>query len=66
MKKNNYFQKNHAFSKGGFDVPLIVAHTPRGELAKRMREKETQNNQVQKIHFNVVERGGVTLEQKFR
>ena len=37
----------------------------RGEQAKRMREKEAQNNQGRKIRF-IVEKGGVTLEQKFR
>ena len=65
-QKNKYFQKKHWFSKGGFDVPLFVPHTPRGELARRMKEKEAQNNQGRKIRFKVVEKGGVTLEQKFR
>ena len=38
--------KGRSFSKkGGYDVPLFVAHTPGGELAKRMRIKEAQNEE---------------------
>ena len=51
---------------GGFDVPLFVPHTPRGELAQQMRAKEAENNQVRKIRFKIIEKGGVTLEQKLR
>ena len=47
-------------------MPIFVPHTPRGVLAKAMREKEAQNNQGRKIRFKIVERGGVTLEQKLR
>ena len=50
--------------KEGYYVPLFVPHSMRGEQAKRMREKEAQNNQGRKIRF-IVEKGGVTLEQKF-
>ena len=49
------------FKKGGFDLPLFVPHTPRGELAKRMRKKEGENNQGRKIRFRIVEKGGITL-----
>ena len=58
--------KKFRFRKGGFDVPLFVPHTPRGELAKRMKEKEAQNNQGRSIRFRLVEKGGITLEQKLR
>ena len=47
-------------------MPLFVPHTPRGVLAKAMREKEAQNNQGRKIRFKIVEKGGVTLEQMLR
>ena len=48
------------------DIYNIVPHTPRGVLAKAMRAKEAQNNQGRKIRFKIVEKGGVTLEQKLR
>ena len=31
-----------------------------------MKEKEAQNNQGRKIRFRIVEKGGITLEQKLR
>ena len=65
-QKKKYFQKTSWFRKGGYDVPLFVPHTPRGELAKRMRTVEAQNNQGRKIRFKIVEKGGITLEQKLR
>ena len=65
-QKKKYFKKKTWFKKGGFDVPLFVPHTPRGELAKRMRRKEGENNQGRKIRFRIVEKGGITLEQKLR
>ena len=65
-QKKKYFQKKRWFRKGGFDVPLFVPHTPRGELARRMRMKEAQNNQGRRIRFRIVEKGGITLEQKLR
>ena len=58
--------KRNWFRKGGYDVPLFVPHTPRGILAKTMREKEAQNNQGRRIRFKIVEKGGVTLEQMLR
>ena len=61
-----YFQKKRWFTKGGFQVPLFVPHTPRGELARRMRMKEAQNSQGRRIRFRIVEKGGITLEQKLR
>ena len=65
-QKKKELQKRTWYRKGGFDVPIFVPHTPRGVLAKAMREKEAQNNQGRKIRFKIVERGGVTLEQKLR
>ena len=62
--KNKYFKKKRWYRKGGYDVPLFVPQTPRGELAKRMKEKEAQNNQGRTIRFRIVEKGGITLEQK--
>jgi hypothetical protein len=60
MKKKNWFRK------GDFDVPLFVPHTPGGPLAKMMSQKEAQNNQGRKIRFKIIEKGGVTLDQKLR
>ena len=65
-QKKKHIQRKGWFRKGGFDVPLFVPHTPRGELAKKMRAKEAENNQGRQIRFKIVEKGGVTLEQKLR
>ena len=65
-QKKKYSKKKNWFRKGGFDVPLFVPHTPGGELARRMRLKEAQNNQGRKIRFKIVEKSGITLEQKLR
>ena len=65
-QKNKYFKKKRWYRRGGYDVPLFVPHTPRGELAKKMKEKEAQNNQGRSIRFRIVEKGGITLEQKLR
>ena len=54
------------YCKGGYDVPLFVPHTPRGELANRMRAKERENYQGRTIRFKIIEKGGVTLEKKLR
>ena len=50
-QRKKFFQKKCWFKKGGYDVPLFVPHTPGGELAKRMRMKEAQNNQGRRIRF---------------
>ena len=49
--KGRSFSKRNAGSRkeAGYDVPLFVPHTPGGELAKRMRMKEAQNNQGRRI-----------------
>ena len=47
-------------------MPLFVPHTPRGELVKRMKKKETENNQGRKIRFKFVGKGGLTLERKLK
>ena len=41
-------------------------HTPGGQMAKLMRQKEAQNKQGRKIRFKIIEIGGVTLDQKLR
>ena len=64
--KKKELQKKRWFRKGGFYVPLFVPHTPGGELEKRIRLKEAQNNQGRKIRFKIVAKSGVTLEQKLR
>ena len=65
-QKKKYSKKKNWFRKGGFDVPLFVPHTPGGELARRMRLKEAQNNQGRKIRLKIIEKSGITLEQKLR
>ena len=65
-QKKKELQKKNWFRTGGYDVPLFVPHTPRGALAKAMREKEAQNNQGRKIRFKIIEKGGVSLERKLR
>ena len=47
-------------------MPLFVPCTPGGELAKRISNIEKLNNQGRTIRFKVVERRGVTLEEKLR
>ena len=46
-QKKEYSKKKNWFRGGGYDVPLFVPLMPRGELAKRMRMMEAQNNQIQ-------------------
>jgi hypothetical protein len=65
-QKKKELQAKNWYRQGGYDVPLFVPHTPRGELAKLMRAKEAENNQGRKIRFKIIEKGGVTLEQKLR
>ena len=65
-QKKKDLKKMNWFKNGGFDVPLFVPHTPRGEPAQQMRAKEAENNQGCKIQFKIIEKGGVTLEQKLR
>ena len=65
-QKKKAAQSKNWFRKGGFDVPLFVPCTPGGELAKRMARMEASNNQGRTIRFRVVERRGVTLEEKLR
>ena len=65
-QKKKELQGKNWYRRGGFDVPLFVPHTPRGELARRMKEKEVMNNQGRNIRFKIVEKSGVSLEQKLR
>ena len=59
-------EKYNWFRKGNFNVPLFVPHTPGGELVKRMKKKEAENNQGRRVRFKIIGKGGVTLEQKLR
>ena len=65
-QKKKALQSKTWFRRGGFDVPLFVPCTPGGELAKRMSRMEVMNNQGRTIRFRMVERRGVTLEEKLR
>ena len=65
-QKKKESKKKNWFRKGGFDVPLFIPHTPGGLLARRMREKEADNNQGRRIRFKMIEKAGVTLERKLR
>ena len=65
-QKKKELQSKTWYRAGGFDVPLFVPHTPHGELARRMKEKEVLNNQGRNIRFKIIEKSGVTLEQKLR
>ena len=65
-QRRKEMQGKEWYRQGGYDVPLFVPHTPRGELAQRMRAKEAENNQGRQIRFKIIEKGGVSLEQKLR
>ena len=65
-RKKKELQGKVWFRRGGHDVHVFVPHTPHGELARRIKEKEAQNNQGRKIRFKIVEKSGITLEQKLR
>ena len=65
-QRNKEMQKYTWYRKGGYDVPFFVPHTPGGELARRMRPKEAENNQGRSVRFKIVEKGGRTLEQRLR
>ena len=65
-QKKKELQKSNWYKNGGYEVPLFIPHTPRGELAQKMRAKEAKNNQGRKIRFKIIEKGGVTFEQKLR
>ena len=57
-------EKSNWFRKGGFHVPLFVPHTPRGELVKRMKIREAQNNQGRRIRFKIVWRKACIVWRK--
>ena len=65
-QKKKELQSKVWFRAGGFDVPLFVPHTPKGELAKRIRELEAENRQGRSIRFKIIEKSGISLEQKLR
>ena len=45
---------------------MFVPHTPHGELARRMKEKEVMTHQGLNIRFEIVEKSKVSLEHKLR
>ena len=48
-------------------MPPCLFLTPQGGLlARRMKDKEAENNQGRKIRFKIIEKGGVSLDQKLR
>ena len=59
-QKKKELQGRNWYRQGGYDLPLFVPHTPGGELAKRIRAKERENNQGRTIRFKIIEKGGVT------
>ena len=65
-KGRSFSKRNAGSRKEAMMSPIFVLHTPGGELAKRMRMKEAQNNQGRRIRFKIVEKGGITLEQLLR
>ena len=58
-------KKQSWFRKGGLDVPMIVP-TQGGQMAKRMKQKESEKNQGRNVRFLIMERGGVNLDKKLR
>ena len=60
-QKKKEIQGKNWFRREGFDVPLFVPHTPHGELARRMKEKEVMNNQGLNIRFMIVAKSGVSF-----
>ena len=65
-QKKKELLKSNSFRKGGYHVPLFVPHTPGGELVRRMKVKEAENNQGRKIRFKIIGKGGESFENKFR
>ena len=63
-KECTIVQKKKWYRSGGFDVPLFVPHTPNGELAKRMKDVEAQNQQAGKICFKIIEKGDIYEKYK--
>ena len=51
-QKKKELQSKVWFQGGGFDVPLLfpTPHTPKGELAKRIREAEDATKSVLEMH----------------
>ena len=43
-QRKKELEKRNWFRKGGYQIPLFVPHTPGGELVRRMKKKEAENN----------------------
>ena len=65
-RRRNKAQKKHNWSaKGGFIAPIFVPATPRGELAKTLREI-ADREAVDGLKFKIIETGGVSVERAVR
>ena len=42
------------YKQGGYNYLQFVPHTPRGELAKKKRTKEAENNQSRKMRLKII------------
>ena len=63
-QKKKELQSKVWYRAGGFDVPLFIPHTPKWELAKRIRELEAENHQGRSIRFKIIEKSGVIAGAK--
>ena len=59
-QKKKELQSKAWFRAGGYDVSLFVPHTPKGELAKRIRKMEAENHQGRSIRFKIIEKSGIS------
>ena len=61
-KRTRGRKRKSSRAKSGFeqDVSLFVPHTPKGELAKRIRKMEAENHQGRSIRFKIIEKSGIT------
>ena len=53
-QRKKELEKRNWFRKGGYQIPLFAPHTPGGELVKRMKKKEAENNQGRRVRFKIV------------
>ena len=63
-QKKKELQSKVWYRAGGFDVPLFIPHTPKWELAKRIRKLEAENHQGRSIRFKIIEKSGVIAGAK--
>ena len=65
-QRKKELEKCNWFRKGGYQIPLFAPHTPGGELVKRMKKKEAENNQGRRVRFKIVGKGGLSLVDMLR